>query len=120
VPIEIDWTMKYLTLAEKSHKQLLLEDDLFDEPLSEEFKKKYTNDISGNDLSGNDIQNDPDYTALGWGPKTAYVNYIGLIPYLIKSTQEQNALISERQTMIDQQKELIQQFQDRLTALENK
>ena len=72
------------------------------------------------DVSGNDIQNDPDYTALNWGNKTAYVNYIGLIPYLIKSTQEQNALISERQTMIDQQKELIQQFQDRLTALENK
>ena len=119
VPIDIDWTMKYLTLAEKSHK-LLLEKGLAEEELSEEFKKMYTNDISGNDLSGNDIQNDPDYTALNWGNKTAYVNYIGLIPYLIKSTQEQNALISERQTMIDQQKELIQQFQDRLTALENK
>jgi hypothetical protein len=35
-----------------------------------------------------DIQLDPDYTALGWGDTPASVNYIGLIPYLIKSIQE--------------------------------
>ena len=72
------------------------------------------------DLSGNDIQNDPDYTALGWGNKSATVDYIGLLPYLIKSNQEQDVLIKERQTSIDEHAQLIQQFQDRVTALENK
>jgi hypothetical protein len=38
-----------------------------------------------------DIQQDPDYTALGWGDTPASVNYIGLIPYLIKSIQELKA-----------------------------
>lgn len=33
-----------------------------------------------------DITIDPDYS--GWGPEPATVNYIGLIPYLIKSVQE--------------------------------
>jgi hypothetical protein len=84
-------------------------------------------DASGNkfvnlefDLSGNDIQQDPNYTVLGWGKKSATVDYIGLIPYLIKSNQEQDALIKERQTSIDEQAQLIQQFQNRVTALENK
>ena len=72
------------------------------------------------DLSGNDIQQDPDYSALGWGDKSATLDYIGLIPYLIKSNQEQDALIKERQSAIDEQAQLIQQFQDRVTALENK
>ena len=40
-----------------------------------------------------DIQVDPDYTALGWGDTPASVNYIGLIPYLIKSIQELKAEI---------------------------
>jgi hypothetical protein len=40
-----------------------------------------------------DIQNDPDYTALGWGDTPASINYIGLIPYLIKSIQELKAEI---------------------------
>ncbi len=34
------------------------------------------------------IQQDPNYTALGWGDTPASVNYTGLIPYLIKSIQE--------------------------------
>ena len=72
------------------------------------------------DLSGNDIQQDPDYSALGWGDKSASLDYIGLIPYLIKSNQEQDALIKERQNAIDEQAQLIQQFQERVTALENK
>ena len=72
------------------------------------------------DVSGNDIQNDPDYTALGWGNKSAMVDYIGLLAYLIKSNQEQDACIQERQTSIDEQAELIKQYQDRVTALENK
>jgi hypothetical protein len=38
-----------------------------------------------------DVQQDPDYTALGWGDTPASVNYIGLIPYLIKSIQELKA-----------------------------
>ena len=75
------------------------------------------NDI---DMSGNNIQNDPDYTALGWGKKSAYVDYIGLIPYLIKCNQEQSALITGRQSMIDKQTELINNFKDRLLILENK
>jgi hypothetical protein len=33
-----------------------------------------------------DITIDPDYS--GWGPEPSTVNYIGLIPYLIKSVQE--------------------------------
>ena len=45
------------------------------------------------DLSGNDVQNDPDYTALGWGPKSAYVNYTGLIPYLVKARSRKTSNI---------------------------
>jgi hypothetical protein len=48
------------------------------------------------------------------------VDYIGLLAYLIKSNQEQDACIQERQTSIDEQAELIKQYQDRVTALENK
>ena len=47
-----------------------------------------------------DIQNDPDYTALGWGDTPASVNYIGLIPYLIKSIQELKAEIVEQKAQI--------------------
>ena len=83
-------------------------------------------DASGNkyinlefDASGNNLQNDLNYIMYGWGKKSATVDYIGLLPYLIKSNQEQDALIKERQTSIDEQAQLIQQFQDRVTALEN-
>ena len=63
------------------------------------------------DLMNVDLQNDPDYDALGWsGPDKnagmASVNYSSFIPYLIKSNQEQQALIDS----------LIA----RVTALENK
>jgi hypothetical protein len=51
-------------------------------------------DISMND----DIRNDPDYTSLGWGDTPASVNYIGLIPYLVKSIQELKAEINKLQT----------------------
>ena len=40
-----------------------------------------------------DIQNDPDYS--NWGPEPASVNYIGIIPYLIKSIQEKQTDISD-------------------------
>jgi len=46
-------------------------------------------DISLND----DIQNDPDYTALGWGSTPSSVNYNGMIPYLVKAMQEQQGII---------------------------
>ncbi len=41
-----------------------------------------------------DIQNDPDWNALGWSTdEPALVSYTELIPYLIKSNQEQQAKI---------------------------
>ena len=73
------------------------------------------------DLSGNDIQNDPDYTALGWGNKSATVNYTGLIPYLIKSNQEQQAMIdNKKQAQLDQKKRLEEDVSARLASLESK
>jgi hypothetical protein len=42
-----------------------------------------------------DIQEDPDYSS--WGGEPTRLNYIGLIPYLVRSTQELNAeLVAER------------------------
>ena len=71
------------------------------------------------DLSGNDIQNDPDYSALGWGNKSATVDYIGLIPYLIKSNQEQQEIIENKtQVLIDNKKTLEEDLQTRISALE--
>ena len=71
------------------------------------------------DLSGTTIQNDPDYTALGWGDKTAYVNYIGLIPYIIKSNQEQQEIIDNKQQQIaDNKKALEEDIESRIAALE--
>jgi len=52
-----------------------------------------------------DIQQDPDYTALGWGDTPASVNYIGLIPYLIKSIQELKAEINRKRAEIEQRKQ---------------
>ena len=52
-----------------------------------------------------DIQDDPDYNALGWGDEQAGVLYAQLIPYLIKSNQEQQ--------------EKIDALESRLSALEN-
>ena len=46
------------------------------------------------DLSGVDIQTDPDYGSHGWSKTNkSSLNYIGLIPYLIKSNQELTARI---------------------------
>jgi hypothetical protein len=50
---------------------------------------------------GNDIQEDPDYTALGWGDTPASVNYNGLIPYLVKAMQEQQDIIDKLKTEFD-------------------
>jgi hypothetical protein len=46
-----------------------------------------------------DVQQDPDYTALGWGDTPASVNYIGLLPYLVKSIQELNSEIDALGTL---------------------
>jgi hypothetical protein len=43
-----------------------------------------------------DIRNDPDYS--NWGTSPAYLNYIGLIPYLIKGFQEQQNEINTLKT----------------------
>jgi len=75
-----------------------------------------TTDASGNeitptpdemDLSGVDIGSDPDYGSHGWGKNhPASLDYNGLIPYMIKSNQEQQTTI--------------EQLEARLAALENK
>ena len=54
-------------------------------------------DVTLND----DIQNDPDYTALGWGDTPASVNYNGLIPYLVKAIQEQQETIELLKTEVN-------------------
>jgi hypothetical protein len=43
--------------------------------------------------TSHNIQNDPDYNALGWGDNEAGVGYSQLIPYLVKSNQEQEQKI---------------------------
>ena len=75
-------------------------------------------DVSGNvfipeefDLSNNNIQNDPDYNALNWGDEPVSINYEYLIPYLVKSNQEQ-------QTEIESLKSIITSLTSRLEALE--
>jgi len=45
-----------------------------------------------------DIQNDPDYSA--WGEEPTRLNYIGLIPYLVKSTQELNAKLNAERVKV--------------------
>jgi len=52
-----------------------------------------------------DIHEDPDYTSLGWGDTPSSVNYIGLIPYLIKSIQELKAEINRKRAEIEQRKQ---------------
>ena len=57
-------------------------------------------DMSMND----DIQNDPDYEAKGWSTEIASINYVGIIPYLVKSIQELNTKYGENQTLIENYK----------------
>ena len=51
------------------------------------------NSIQDIDINSVSIENDPDYEALGWGKNESAVNYIALIPYLIKAIQELNSRI---------------------------
>jgi len=60
------------------------------------------------------IQQDPDYKALGWGDTPASVNYIGLIPYLVKSIQELKTEINTQHADIEEQKAYIQTLEARL------
>ena len=53
--------------------------------------------IDINDVS---ITEDSDYEALGWGKNETALNYIGFIPYLIKSNQEQQELIVDLQSRV--------------------
>ena len=69
------------------------------------------------DLSGNAIQTsedpsvDPDYST--WGTSIASLNYTGIIPYLIKSNQEQ-------QELINAEKEKTAALESKVTLLETK
>ncbi len=77
------------------------------------------NEIQNIDLTNVDIQNDPDYNAYGWGETPASVNYIGLIPYLIKSNQEQQGIINQLKNNIESKTQKITSMEQRLNALEN-
>jgi hypothetical protein len=58
------------------------------------------NDMSGNNIipSSDDPSQDPDYS--DWGNMAASINYTEIIPYLIKSNQEQQAEIEELKARI--------------------
>ena len=58
------------------------------------------NDMSGTEIipSSDDPSEDPDYSS--WGNMSASINYIELIPYLIKSNQEQQAEIEDLKTRL--------------------
>ena len=62
-----------------------------------------------------DIRNDPDYS--NWGTSPAYLNYIGLIPYLIKGFQEQNTIINTQQNEINTLKTENQEQQTKINEL---
>ena len=75
-------------------------------------------DVSGNDIStSDDPKVDPDYS--NWGTDTAAVEYTQLIPYLIKSNQEQqeeiNTLKTENATLNTQMTDVLA----RLSSLES-
>jgi hypothetical protein len=66
-----------------------------------------------------DIQQDPDYTALGWGQEMAAVSYTQLIPWLVKGMQEQQTEIEQLKTTNSQLNTTIASMEARLLALEN-
>ena len=67
-----------------------------------------------------DIQNDPDYKALGWGDEAVAVYYYQFIPYLIKSNQEQQEIIDNKQQQIADNKTTLEtDIQSRIAALES-
>jgi hypothetical protein len=63
------------------------------------------------------IQEDPDYS--DWGSTPGHLNYFSLIPYLIKSNQEQQALIDNLDTQLQAEKQKMASLLARIEALEN-
>lgn len=75
-------------------------------------------DLSGNDIStSDDAKVDPDYS--NWGTSTASVEYTQLIPYLIKSNQEQQAEINTLKTENATLKTQMADVLARLSSLES-
>lgn len=99
---------------------LIAQEIYYDAPELRDFIVHLPVDTSGNrctpievDLSNQDPANDPDYEALGWTKDDyASVDYIKLIPYLIKSNQEQQEEINTLKTQLTD-------VLTRLSALEN-
>ena len=89
---------------------------------------------AGHDASGNkttplelpdgvqtleEIQNDPDYTALGWGDTEVGVDYEQIIAYLTASIQEQQTIIETEKTKTAALETQVAELLTRLTTLEN-
>ena len=87
---------------------LIAQEIYYDAPELRDFIVQLPVDTSGNlctpteiDLSNQDPANDPDYEALGWTKDSyAAVDYIKLIPYLIRSNQEQQEEINTLKTQL--------------------
>lgn len=80
------FTEKYITITEKI--------------LEPHITQVLANDIRDTTLN-DDIKTDLDYSSLGWGDTPASVNYNGIIPYLIKATQEQHTIIEHQNSVIN-------------------
>ena len=81
-------------------------------------------DLSNNITTSANPSIDPDYS--NWGSEFAGVNYNGLIPYLIKSNQEQQQIINTEkakaaalETKVQSLETQLASVLSRLTALEN-
>jgi hypothetical protein len=60
-----------------------------------------TNPIDLVEPRSSNLQEDPDYTSLGWSSNNSSgLNYIGLIPWLIRGIQEQQNKITELENFI--------------------
>ena len=102
---------------------LIAQEIYYDAPELRNFIVHLPVDTSGNrctpievDLSNQDPANDPDYEALGWTKDNyASVDYIKLIPYLIKSNQEQQELINSQNSEINILKTQLADVLQRLT-----
>ena len=87
------------------HAGLIAQEVHYQAPELRDYVISYPHDISVNDIQDIDIDDasidiDPDYAALGWGKNETALNYIGFIPFLIKSNQEQQELIVDLQSRI--------------------
>ena len=99
---------------------LIAQEIYYDAPELRDFIVQITVYTSGNmstpieiDLSNQDPANDPDYEALGWTKDSyAAIDYVKLIPYLIRSNQEQQEEINTLKTQLTD-------VLNRLSSLEN-